>query len=368
MATVTKRVYPNGSFRYVLDYYDTDGRRRRDTLPEGTTKKKAREALRDIEARVSKGLYVHDAGIKTFKEIAADWIQLKRANVRASTWKVLEGHTRNHFSDFDHLKINRINTPRVEKWISDRQADGMNLFTLRKIITTLGQIFSYAVRHGYIGYNPLQAAQRPRAQGHEKKPIRILSGDEIKALLNATKQQKYRMLFTLAIMSGARQGELLGLKWPDVDWDSGQIHIQRTYNNGGWYDVKTTKSNRRVDIGPATMLELKRWKVACPPSRLKLVFPNEAGGPINATNLRNRYFGPALEKAAEALKDPAIKKTRFHDLRHTCASILLDQGQTIKYIQKQLGHASPTITLNVYSHLMKDSDPDAAAALEKIIF
>jgi len=85
-------------------------------------------------------------------------------------------------------------------------------------------------------------------------------------------------------MSGARQGELLGLKWPDVDWDSNQIHIQRTFNNGEWYDVKTTKSNQRVDIGPATMLELKRWKVACPPSRLKLAFPNEAGGP------RKDYF------------------------------------------------------------------------------
>ncbi len=165
----------------------------------------------------------------------------------------------------------------------------------------------------------------------------------------------------LAIMSGARQGELLGLKWSDVDWENSQIHIQRTFNNDAWYDTKTETSDRKIDLGPAMMAELKKWKVACPPNELDLVFPNQAGNPINHNNLVNRHFNPALENAE-------LPKIRFHDLRHTYASLLIEQGENIKYIQTQLGHSSPTVTLNVYAHLMKEVNQESACRLEKAIF
>jgi integrase len=167
-------------------------------------------------------------------------------------------------------------------------------------------------------------------------------------------------LFTLAIFSGARQGELLGLKWSDVDWEKNQIHIQRTFNNDNWYDVKTTESNRKIDIGPIMMKQLKEWKIACPPNAYDLVFPNSAGNPINHNNLIKRYFYPALD----ATKLPKI---RFHDLRHTYASLLIEQGENIKYIQSQLGHSSPSVTLNVYAHLMKPANQEAAYKLENTV-
>jgi integrase len=153
----------------------------------------------------------------------------------------------------------------------------------------------------------------------------------------------------------------LGLRWSDVDWFNNQIHIQRTYNNQSWYDVKTETSNRKIDLGPAMMTELKKWKLACPPCDLDLVFPNEAGGPINHNNMCYRYFEPALKKTG-------IGKVRFHDLRHTYASLLIEQGENIKYIQNQLGHSSPTVTLNVYAHLMKPVNQEAACRLENSIF
>ena len=181
-----------------------------------------------------------------------------------------------------------------------RQNQGVNILTLRKVLITLGQILSYAVRHRYIDHNPLRDAERPKGKGkkkEQKRNIRILNPEEINALLDAVEDQKYRTLIRLAIFSGAHQGELLGLKWSDIDWDNNQLHIQRTFNNQAWYDVKTETSDRKIDIGPAMMTELKRWKIACPPNKLNLVFPNEAGGPINHSNLVRRYFIPALEKA-----------------------------------------------------------------------
>ena len=358
MACVVKR-----RDRYVIDFYDNQGRRMRKTLKAGTTKTRARELLRDIEDKLAKGLYMPETRIPVFSKVAKDWLEYKKQNLRKSTWSIYEGHTRNHFKEFDEIKINRITTARVEKFITNRQKEGMHLLTLRKILVSLGQIFSYAVRHKYLDYNPLANAERPRNQGAVKeKKIRILTPDEIKAFLEAAlTNQKYHTLFLLAIMSGARQGELLGLKWSDVDWGDSQIHIQRTFNHQAWFDVKTETSDRKIDLGPAMMAELKKWKLACLPSKLNLVFPNESGQPINHNNLVSRHFNPALKRAG-------LDRIRFHDLRHTYASMLIEQGENIKYIQSQLGHSTPTVTLNVYAHLMKTVNQEAACRLENSVF
>jgi len=272
-----------------------------------------------------------------------------------------KAHTRNHFKEFDEIKINRITTAKVERFITDRQKEGMHIMTLRKILVSLGQIFSYAVRHKYLDYNPLTDAERPKDQGEIKEQkIRILTPEEINSFLDAVSDQKYKILFRLAIFSGARQGELLGLKWSDVDWINNQIHIQRTFNNQAWYDVKTKTSNRKVDLGPVTITELKKWKLACPENKLDLIFPNREGNPIDHNNLVKRHFEPALEAAK-------LPKIRFHDLRHTYASLLIEQGENIKYIQNQLGHSNPTVTLNIYAHLMKPVNQEAACRLENTV-
>ena len=367
MACVTKR-----RGRYVIDFYDGQGTRKRKTLKAGTTKARAREILRDIEIQLAKGLYLPQEQIPLFSEVAKDWLGFKKLNVRASTWACLEGHTRNHFEELNGLKVSLITTAIVEKWITRRQEKNMNIVTLRKLLVTLNQIMSYSVRHKYLDHNPVRDAERPRNQGAiEEKKIKVLTPDEINAFLDAVTNQKYHALFRLAIMSGARQGELLGLKWSDIDWEASQISIERTFNNQAWYDVKTAASKRRIDLGPGMMAELRQWKLAClpnkktlvflKPNKLNLVFPNESGQPMNHNNMVNRYFDPVLKKAG-------IDRIRFHDLRHSYASLLIEQGENIKYIQSQLGHSTPTVTLNVYSHLMKSENQEAAVRLEKAIF
>ena len=220
------------------------------------------------------------------------------------------------------------------------------------------------MRHMYIDHNPVRDAERPRGQGEddgEDKLIQILIPSEINRLIDAEKDPKYKILFMLAIMSGARQGELLGLKWTDVDWFNNQIHVQRTFNKGRWYKPKTKESNRKIDLGPTMMAELIKWKLACPPNELDLIFPNEAGNPMNQSNMLRRHFFPAMKKAE-------IPTIRFHDSRHTYASLLIEQGENLKYIQSQLGHSSPDVTLRVYAHLIKPTNPKAACKLEDTIF
>jgi integrase len=357
MAKVAKR-----RGRYVLDYYDQKGTRHRETLKFGTTLKQAKDQLWEIEQKIDRGTYIPEKKVPKFSEVADEWLEHKKPNLRESTWSVYEGHTRNHFTEFGEVKVNRVTTARVEKYITNRQKQGMNISTIRKVLVSLNQIMAYAVRHQYIDHNPVRDAERPRGQGRIEGPkIRILTHDEIRPFLEATKGWKYKTLFMLAIMSGARQGELFGLKWSDVDWVNNQIHIQRTFNNQAWYDTKTATSNRKIDLGPSMMAELKRWRLACPPNKLNLMFPNRAEGPLNHNNVVNRHFNPALKKAK-------LGHVRFHDMRHTYASLLIEQGENIKYIQSQLGHSSPTVTLNVYAHLMKPVNQKAALKLESSIF
>ena len=357
MAKVAKR-----RDRYVLDFYDNQGKRRRQALPLGTTKKRAREILRGIEEQVSQGAYLPDKRIPTFQDVGQDWLEYKKDNIRASTWQTYDGHLRNHFENIDPVKINRIKLKTVEQFITDKRQESISLETVRKLIKTFNQVMKYAVRHDYISHNPVTDAERPRGHGAVEPPkMKIINPEQINALVEATKKPKYKMLFLLAAMSGARQGELLGLKWSDVDWEKNQVHIQRTYNKGAWYKPKSAASYQKMYLGKIVIRKLKEWKLACPASDLDLIFPNEAGGPIGQSNMLHRHFYPAF-KAAE------VPRIRFHDLRHSYASLLIDQGENIKYIQTQLGHAKASMTLDVYGHLINPTNPESASKLEEKFF
>ena len=129
-----------------------------------------------------------------------------------------------------------------------------------------------------------------------KKFVRLDSNSHPnKRLLVQVDEPKYRTLSMLAVFSGARQRELLGLRWGDMDWDNCQLAIQRTFNNGRLFTPKTQTSKRKIDLGPTIMKELKKWRLACPKNDLDLVFPNEAGNHINNKNMLRRNFRPALE-------------------------------------------------------------------------
>lgn len=347
--------------RYFLDFYDQNGNRQRLMLPKGTSKAKAKEELRSIEEQVTKGVFTPAKRMLTFEEVAADWVEYKKPKLRETTWECYDGHVRNHFADLNPLKINQVSTARVEKFITERQLSGMPVGTIRKVLVTLGQILSYAVRLKYIDHNPLRDAERPRDPGEGKKEIGVLKPEEIQAFLDSNPTQRYRTLFLVAVMTGARQGEILGLKWSDLDLENSQLRIQRTYTKGRFFNPKTKTSNRAIDLAPVVVTELRKWKLGSPPNDLDLMFPNEEGKPINYSNMVNRHFLPAIKAAG-------LERIRFHDLRHTYASLLIQQGENVKYVQSQLGHSSPMVTLNVYAHLLDSRNQAAAHRLESAVF
>lgn len=369
--------------RYVLDFYDQHGQRHRQAMPESSTLKDARREMREIESRIDRRLYLAERKMPLFSDVAKQWLEHKKEYVRESSYDTLKINYHTHFGFFTSIKINHITVSVVEQFVSslknkpiktrkkkckgepesERKEKLLALATIRKILITLNQIMSYAVRHRYLDYNPLQDVERPRAQGRasEQKKPQILSPTEIQRFLDAVKNAKYYTLFFTALMTGARQGELLGLRWTDVDFQKKQIHIRRTYNMGRFFTPKTEQSNRSIDMSSGLIRALTTWQIQSGGRNDDLVFPSAEGTPISAANMMKRYFLPALT----ASECPRI---RFHDLRHTYASLLIHQNESIKYIQTQLGHSSPTVTLNIYSHLLKDQNPEAADRLEKMIF
>lgn len=357
MACITKR-----RGRYVIDCYDQNGKRYRKTLKAGITKDAARKELHEIELKIERRTFLHEKKTPLFSEVAEKWLEYKKTRCRETTWEMYQGHINNHFLELNDKRINLITTVTVEQFITARQFEKIALASLRKILVTLNQIMKYAVRHRIIDFNPVIDAERPKATGKDQSnEISILTPEQIRALLDAEPDQKYRILFLTAILTGMRQGEILGLKWSDVDFNNKQIHVKRTFNHSRFFEPKTKQSVRKIDLAPLLVKELALWKLKNSSQDEELVFQSETGTPICCFNMVRRHFIPALKIA----KIPHIK---FHALRHTYASLLIDQKENIKYIQNQLGHSTPNVTLSVYAHLMRSENQEAACRLENAIF
>ncbi len=349
--------------RWVLDFYDHHGKRRWKTLKKGTSKEQARQELAEIERNIRHGAYTPVRALPSFSQVADDWLSSKKPSIRHSTYEQYNGHVKIHLKPyFRRLKINQVNFDAVESFKRHCLKKGVTLPTLRKILINLGAILTYAVRMRYTDYNPARDIEKPKgtSSNPDSREMVILKPAEIRALLDKAGSQKDKVLFMTAVLTGLREGELFGLKWGDLDWANSQLLVRRTYNHGRFYDPKSKTSRRRVDLAPELIRELKKWRLACPPSSLDLVFPTTIGTPENAAAMLYRRFFPALTRAK-------LPRIRFHQLRHTFASLLIDQGEHPKYIQTQLGHSSIQVTMDIYGHLMETANQEAATRLGKAV-
>jgi integrase len=168
-----------------------------------------------------------------------------------------------------------------------------------------------------------------------------------------------------------RRGEILALQWGDVDWHESQIYVrralyietQRRGNDTKWRftSPKSKHSVRAINMSPMLALELKRYKLAHPPGTFDLIFAKADGRPLEPSNMLRDEFFPALRRAG-------LRRVPFHSLRHSFTALLIAQGENIKYIQSQLGHASIQTTLDRYGHLLPATHKEAASRLDQTLF
>jgi integrase len=243
---------------------------------------------------------------------------------------------------FGNYNLSDITTGNLQTFIADRKKT-VSAKTVCNEIVVIKEMFKHAYRWGYLKNNPAEYIERPKIT---KPEIEILKPEEVDKFLSKT-DDHYRIAFFTDVFTGLRAGELWGLKWIDIDWNSKQIHVRRSLWKGQFQTPKSKYSIRKVDMPDSLIQELKRWKLACPVNEYDVVFPSPEGKLSQHDNVVKRYFNRALREAG-------LRQVSFHSLRHTNASMRIASGQNIKYIQTQLGHASINITLDIYGHLFND--------------
>jgi len=297
------------------------------------------------------------------------WLRDVKDTVRQST------HERYGYAIGPHIKpaIGRIKlkdlTAAQVRWFyRDRLDYGLAPATVQKLHAVLHKALEAAVSDGLIPRNVAADLKLPRIIREEIDP---LNQDEARRFLETASGERLEALYILALNSGMRQGELLALKWEDVDLERGVLRVRRTltrtdktYTLG---EPKTKKSRRtiRLTAGAAAALEVHLSRQLAEMERMGslyqpggLAFATTTGTIINPSNLRTRSFKPLLEHAG-------LRSIRFHDLRHTCATLLLSSNVNPKIVSEMLGHASIAITLDTYSHVLPTMQESAIRALEE---
>jgi integrase len=196
--------------------------------------------------------------------------------------------------------------------------------------------------------------------------MRVLAPEQVNVLLTAALEDRFHALYVLAVTTGLRQGELLGLQWEDVDLASAVLHIRRALQEVAgrlWLDEpKTAKARRTVDLPAVAVAALREHgdRMLAEAHLREFVFCDSQGGPVRKSNLIRRSFLPLLKRAG-------LPRIRFHDLRHTAATLLLLQGVHPKVVQERLGHSQISITLDTYSHVLPSMGREAAAKLDALL-
>ena len=226
----------------------------------------------------------------------------------------------------------------------------------------LHKAIGQALKWGLVRQNICDAVEKPRVP---KQGMRVLNRKQALALLAAANKDRFRALYVVALTTGLRQGELLGLQWDDVDLMRHRITVRHTLQNDrgrlSLAEPKTRRSVRPVEI-PKVAVKALRWhKRLLSSERISAspwVFPDTRGGPMRKDNLLRRF------KAL--LANAKLPDVRFHDLRHTAATLMLLQGIHPKIVQEMLGHASISLTLDTYSHVIPSMQRNAAKKMDEL--
>ena len=362
---------------YVLDV-GTDpktGKRKQKWFSGFNTKREAERAMaKKIAEIMLKGDYVEPKRIP-FRNLLKDWLEYhvkhRTSPKTMETYKYLI--SRHIVPQIGDLAIDKLSPYHLQKLYSDlldHEKDAgkkLSKTTVHHIHRICYGALKWAVQMRMIPHNVAENVTPPQ---RNKQEIKTWTQEEVNRFLEEAKKEWLYPLFFVAVATGLRRGELLGLKWGDVDLDQGTLSIRRTVQRTGAglivrEQTKTDNSRRTVSISPATV-ELLNKHQRKQAEQLKLlgkksdfVFTNTLGNILEPRKV-NQVFDRIIRRAG-------LPKIRFHDLRHTHATLLLQQGVHPKIVSERLGHANIGITMDIYSHVIPSMQRKAAKMFDQIL-
>jgi integrase len=355
---------PNGTWSVQATL---QGRRLSQTFK---TQRECQEWLKKTRGQIDDGMTFSSTKLR-LGEYLSSWLSSSKALLRRSSWIHYNQLNRQYITPgIGHIRLKDLKTEHVQGFYNRLIEEGVGIHSILKIHAVLHRALEQAVKASMLTRNPASYTQLP------KKPItemEILTESQVSQFLISAKDHRLEALFHLALISGARQMELLGLKWSDLDWVKQTLKIERQLlrpdGDGIKFSAPKTRYGRRVvALGGKTIEVLRKhynfqrrerlaagehWK------EYDLIFTSRVGTPIHYHNLLKNFHN--------VLKFAGLPTIHFHGLRHTCASLLLNQGVPVIEVSRRLGHSRASITLDVYGHLIPGMQSEVADLIDELV-
>ena len=343
----------------------------------GKTQAEALRKRNEFKAEYLGGGLDFDAERIAFGEYLWRWLNDSyKASVRERTYDRAESLVRVHLEPaLGHMRLSKLTGAHFQGLYQRKLDAGLSARSVQRIHQVSNTALKQAVKWRLLSSNPAENATRPKAEDPEINP---LDREEANALMNVVRGHRLEALIVTAVLSGLRAGELLGLRWKDVDFEAGILRVrqQLVYPRSGLRlgPPKRDSSKRAVDVPPQVVAALRRRRAIQLEEKLKagpawdeggefkdLIFTRPNGRPLNPSTLTRRYLTPFLKEAGVAHKE-----RRFHDLRHTFATLNLLNGEHVRVVQEALGHSTIAQTMNIYSHVLPSMGKSATRWLGEL--
>jgi integrase len=322
-----------------------------------------RDALAKMEERlreVNQGAAKPESTMTIDAFVESQWRVLALPNFKASTQHgyrtVLNTHVLPAWRTWRLREIERV---AIQQWVAGQFRKGIGWQTVRNAWTLLSSILETAVEYGYLQANPARGVKFP-TKGVKQKPA-MIAGEDFSRLLNQL-GEPHRTMVSLIAATGLRIGELLALRWRALDLEGGTLAVRESVFEGTFQPPKTQKAMRTIPLGPRAVQALKDHRGRTTRTADEdLVFGRPTGEPFRESKMLTRVLQPAAEAAG-------LGKVTWHQFRHIHSSLMSDLKVPMKIAQEQLGHASISTTLNIYTHTIAGSHRDAVEAVERRLF
>lgn len=339
----------------------------------GKSQRDVTARMQEIANEVNQGTYVAPTKL-TVEEWLNIWATDYLGDVKASTAELYRWSIRKYIiPGLGNLRLATLTAPAIQSFYNDltRREKPLSGKTVKNIHGILHRALQQAVLVGYIRTNPADACKLPRIV---KKQMRLLDEEAVSAFLNAIQGHPHEYLYKIALFTGLREGELLGLTWDCIDFEHGILYVrkqlQREKKKGGKYYISDTKNRRfrTLALAPSVLQLFQQQKDRQLDMRVQarelwedknMVFTNAIGGYLSYRTVYDCF--------KRIMKRIGTPDTRFHDLRHTYATLSIKGGDDIKTVQENLGHATAAFTLDVYGHVTTEMQRASAKRMEKMI-
>lgn len=366
--SIEKRVGKRGTTWYgKYDFLDPATGKRVHRRVSAPTRKECDARLRAAIQTSERGGSVADERLSV-RAYSDRWLAAIESTVRPATYRRYADMLRLHvLPAVGGIQVAKLSPLDLQRLYADRLAYGLSATTVHHMHAIIHRALKQAMRWGLVDRNVSEMVDSPR---RVQPDVTTWNTVQVAAVLSAGDDTDLAALWRLALLTGMRRGELLGVMWEDLDLDRGMLAVRRTLSRGkgGTWELgqpKTASGRRSIALPASCVTALRKHRARQAAERLRLgpiwqdqgfVFTNETGGPVHVNSLMH-YF----RKLIAAADVPTI---RFHDLRHTSATLLLAEGVHPKIVQERLGHADISMTLNRYSHVMPGMQRQAADTLD----